>query len=221
MQTSKFSLLSLSLGLMLAAGCSKSNSDTTPPEPAMTEPTPAPVVQQTEPEPMPEPTPAAEQLPPAPPPLTDGEIAAIAKAANDEEIEHAKLAKTRAKDKRVKEFANMMLKDHGDANKRESALAKRGSITAIDSEASRKLTDDATARTETLKSAAKGAEFDRAYMDAQVQVHTMVLDMITNQMIPAATNPELKAELEAMRGVVEAHLVQAKDIQTALNQPSA
>ncbi len=221
MHTSKSSLLSLSLGLMLAAGCSKSNTDTSPPEPAMADPEPAPVVQQAEPEPVPEPTPAAEPQPPAPPPLTDGEIAAITKAVNDGELEHAKIAKSRAKDKRVKEFAKMMTKDHGDANKREDALSKRASITAIDNEASRKISDDAKARTETLNSAAKGAEFDRAYIDAQVQVHTMVLDMITNQMLPAAQNPELKVELEALRGTIEAHLVQAKDIQTALNQPSA
>ncbi len=71
MYTSKSSLLSLSLGLMLAAGCAKTSSDTTPPEPAMTEPAAPPVVLP-EPEPSPEPTPAAEQLQPAPPPLTDG-----------------------------------------------------------------------------------------------------------------------------------------------------
>ena len=45
---------------------------------------------------------------------------------------------------------------------------------------------------------------DSAYIDAQVQMHTMVLDMITTQMLPAAQNPELKAELEAMRGAIEA-----------------
>ncbi len=220
MNTSKFSLLSLSLGLMLAAGCSKTTTDTTPPEPAMTEPAPPPVVQ-TEPEPTPEPTPAAEPAPPAPPPLTDGEIAAISKAANDGEIEHAKLAKTKAKDKQVKAFAAMMAKDHADANKREAALVKRANITAIENETARKLMDDAKVRTEALNSAAKGPEFDRVYMDHQIQVHTMVLDMITNRMLPAAQNPELKAELEAMRASVEAHLTQAKEIQAALAPPAA
>ena len=77
MHTSKSSLLALSLGLMLAAGCSKTSSDTTPPEPVMTEPLPPPPVVQTEPTPPPEPTPAAEPMPPAPPPLSDGEIAAL------------------------------------------------------------------------------------------------------------------------------------------------
>lgn len=221
MHTSKSSLLALSLGLMLAAGCSKTSSDTTPPEPVMTEPLPPPPVVQTEPTPPPEPTPAAEPMPPAPPPLSDGEIAAISKAVNDGEIELSRLAKSKARDRRVKEFAAMMTKEHTEANKREDALARRASITAIENETSRKLGEDVKTRAEALKTTAKGPEFDRAYMDAQVQMHTMVLDMITTQMLPAAQNPELKAELEAMRGAVEAHLTQARDIQTSLTQPSA
>jgi putative membrane protein len=221
MNTSKSSLLTLSLGLTLAAGCSKTASDTTPPEPAMTEPTePTPVVA-TEPEPTPEPTPAAEPLPPVPPPLSDGQIVAIAMAANDEALEHAKIAKTKAKDRRVKAFAKLMSKDHSDANKREAALVERAGLTTLDSEASRKLVEDAKARTETLTSAAKGAEFDRAYIEAQVQVHTQVLDMIDNQMLPAAQNAELKAEIDALRGVIDAHLSEAREIQAALTQPSA
>lgn len=219
MHTTKFSLLTVSLGLMFAAGCSKSNSDTTPPEPAMTEPTePAPVVMA---EPTPEPEPAAAVEPPAPPPLTDGEIAAIAKAANDGEIEHAKLAKTKAKHKKVKAFAAKMAKDHGDANKREEALLKQANLSMVESEASRKLTEDAKVRTETLASAAKGAEFDRAYMETEVQMHTAVLDMLTNQMLPAAQNAELKAEVETLRAAVEAHLIEAKEIQAELTPPSA
>jgi putative membrane protein len=219
MHTTKFSLLTLSLGLMFAAGCSKSNSDTTPPEPAMTEPTePAPVVMA---EPTPEPEPVAEVEPPAPPPLTDGEIVAIAKAAHDGEIEHAKLAKTRAKHKKVKAFAAMLAKEHAEANKREGALIKRVEITLLDNEASRKLAEDAKVRTETLTSAGKGAEFDRAYMETQVQMHTTLLDMLTNRMLPAAQNPELKAEVEAMRAAVEAHLTEAKEIQAELTPPSA
>lgn len=220
MHTSKFTLLSLSLGLMLAAGCSRTSTDTTPPEPAMTEASQPEPVATPAPEPIPEPTPVVEE-PPAPPPLTDGEIVAIAVVVNDAEVEHAKLAKTKAKHKRVKEFASMMAKEHADANKREAALVQRAGLSAVESEASRKLSEDAKTRGEALKDVAKGAEFDRAYMQHQVEVHTMVLDMLTNQMVPAAQNAELKAEVEALRGSVEAHLGQAKEILEVLNQPTA
>lgn len=223
MQISKSTLLSLSFGMMLAAGCTKSSSDTTPPEPAVTTPPPS------DPAPAPEATPteaaapeaAKPEEPPAPPALTDAEIAAISKAANDGEIEHAKLAKTKAKDKKVKDFAAMMTKDHTEANKRQAALAKKAAIEPKESDLSKRLVEDAKTKGEALKAAPKGAEFDRAYIDGQVEAHTMVLDALDKQMIPAAQNPELKAELEKVRGAVEMHLNQAKEIQAGLTKPAA
>lgn len=220
MHLTKSILLTLPMTLLLAAGCKKDSADSAPPEPATTPaPTPEPLPV-AEPEPTPEPVAAAPEAPPAPP-LTDGEIAAISKAANDGEIEHAKLAKTMAKDKKVKDFAAMMVKDHGDANKRQTALAKKEKIEAKESDISKRLTDDASARTETLKATAKGAEFDRAYIAGQVEAHTAVLDLIDKQMLPAAQSPALKAELEKVRGAVELHLGQAKEIQAGLNPPAA
>ncbi len=225
MQISKSTLLSLSFGMMLAAGCTKSSSDTTPPEPAVTTPPPSDPA----PAEMPEATPtdaaapdaAKPEEPPAAPALTDAEIAAISKAANDGEIEHAKLAKTKAKDKKVKDFAAMMTKDHTDANKRQAALAKKAAIEPKESDLSKRLVEDAKTKGEALKNVAKGAEFDRAYIDGQVEAHTMVLDTLDKQMIPAAQNPELKAELEKVRGAVEMHLNQAKEIQAGLAKPAA
>jgi len=216
MHVTKSILLSLSLGSLLVAGCQKSNTDTVPPEPAVTTP----------PEPTPEPEPAAAAdadapaatpaPPPPPPPLADGESVAVAKAANDGEIETSKLAKTMAKDKKVKDFAAMMVKDHTAANKRHAALIKKAKIEAKDSELSNALTADAKTRVETLKGTEKGAAFDKAYIDAQVEMHTAVLSAIDTRMMPGVQNPDLKAELATTRAAVESHLNQVKEIQTAL-----
>ena len=226
MNATKSILLSLSIGSLLAAGCQKSSSDTVPPEPAMTSP---------EPESAPEPEPAvdaeaekaaadaaaANAAPPPPPPLADGEIATVTQAVNDGEIEHAKLAKTMAKDKQVKAFAAMMTKDHTAANKRQAALVKKAKIEPKDSDLSKRLTDDAMARAETLKGTEKGAAFDKAYIDAQVEMHTAVLSAIDTQLMPGVQSPELKSELEATRTTIEGHLNQAKEIQTALATPQS
>ncbi len=221
MHVTKSILLSLSIGSLLASGCNKSNSDTVPPEPAVTTPAPEPT-----PEPEPAVDPAAEKAaadaaaaaaaPPPPPPLSDAEIVVVAKAANDGEIEHAKLAKTKAKDKKVKDFAAMMSKDHTAANKRHAALIKKAKIEPKDSDLSKRLTDDAAAKAETLKAAEKGAAFDKAYIDSQVEIHTTVLGAIDTQLLPGVQNPDLKTELEAVRAAVEAHLNQAKEIQAGL-----
>lgn len=221
MHVTKSILLSLSIGTLLAAGCNKGNTDTTPPEPA-TSPDPAPTPEPVVAEPTPEPEPAAEPAPPpAPPPLSDAEIVAVTKAANDGEIEHGKLAKTMAKDKKVKAFAAMMVKDHTDANKRHEKLAKKAALTPTDSDLSKRLVDDAKAKAETLKGTEKGAAFDKAYIDAQVEMHTAVLSAIDTQLLPGAQNEELKAELTATRAKVEEHLNQAKEIQAGLAPAAA
>jgi predicted outer membrane protein len=59
-----------------------------------------------------------------------------------------------------------------------------------------------------------GAEFDRAYIDHQAMAHQKVLDMINQQMMPGATDPQVKQALEGARPVVEGHLQRAKDLQT-------
>ena len=215
MHVTKSILLTLSIGSLLAAGCQKSNTDTVPPEPATT-PEPAPAPEPVVAEPTPEPEPAAEPAPPAPPPLTDAEIAAVTKAANDGEIEHGKLAKTMAKDKKVKDFAAMMVKDHTAANKRQAALIKKAKIEAKENEMSTRLATDAQSRVETLKGLEKGAAFEKAYIDAQVEMHTTVLTAIDTQMMPGVQNPDLKAELTTMRTAVEGHLNMAKEIQAGL-----
>ncbi|HEY0133656.1 MAG TPA: DUF4142 domain-containing protein [Nannocystis sp.] len=223
MHVTKSILLALSIGTLLTGGCKKDSSDTAPPEPAVTTPPPA------DPAPAdPAPTDAAAgdaggdaaattpAAPPPPPPLADAEIAAVAKAANDGEIETSKLAKTMAKDKKVKDFAAMMVKDHTAANKRQASLIKKAKIEAKENEMSTRLTTDAKSRVDTLKGLEKGAAFERAYIDAQVEMHTTVLTAIDTQMLPGAQNPDLKAELTTMRTAVEGHLNMAKEIQTGL-----
>jgi len=215
MHVTKSILLTLSIGTLLAVGCKESNTDTVPPEPAVTTPPPAETVA----EPAPAEPAAAEPVaatPAPPPPLADAEIVAVTKAVNDGEIAHAKLAKTMAKDKKVKDFAAMMTKDHTAANKRHTALAKKAKLELKDSDLSKKLTDDANAKAETLKGMEKGAAFDKAYIDYQVEAHAAVLGAIDTRLMPGVQNPDLKAELEATRAKVEEHHNMAKEIQTGL-----
>ena len=223
MHVTKSILLALSIGTLLTGGCKKDNSDTAPPEPAVTTPAPADTAPVD-----PAPTDAAAgdaaggdaaatpAAPPPPPPRADAEIAAVVKAANDGEIETSKLAKTHAKDKKVKEFAAMMVKDHTAANKRQASLIKKAKIEAKDSDMSTRLAADAKSRVETLKGFEKGVAFEKAYIDAQVEMHTTVLTAIDTQMMPGVQNPDLKAELTTTRTAVEAHLNMVKEIQAGL-----
>ena len=56
------------------------------------------------------------------------------------------------------------------------------------------------------------AEVDLLYMETQVAVHTKVLETLDAILLPSADDTDLKAELEATRDEVKAHLDHAQEI---------
>jgi putative membrane protein len=136
--------------------------------------------------------------------LTDTEIAGVTEAANASEIEQAKIAE-------VKRFAGMMLMHHQQA---QTDLARLGIKTA-DSPVSIQL-DTASASTLDLLKNATG-DFDRVYIDSQVEAHRNVIALIDSQLLPSAKEPSLRAYLQKVRNQVEAHLQQAETQQQTLS----
>jgi putative membrane protein len=190
-----------------------------PPEPMPTDPAMTPAARITQATPEAETPPTAQSEPAEPASerqaLSDEQIAAITDAANDAEIEQAKLAQKSARNPRVKKFAAMMIKDHTQAKQKQKKLFNELSMAPSESPMSAQLKSDSQQKLEDLK-AVKGADFDRAYMDAQVDAHQKVLDALDNQLIPETDNQELKALLNEIRPKVAAHLAEARDIQQAL-----
>jgi len=147
--------------------------------------------------------------------LSDAQIAGITGAAHKGEIEQAKLAKKHSKNAKVKAFANQMIKQHTSAEKMEDAVTSKAGITPADSDTSTKITQMGS-DTMTQLQGLKGKEFDKAYVQAQVEAHTKVLDSLDNMLIPAAQNADLKAQLQKERPVVAAHLEHAKKLADSM-----
>ena len=61
-----------------------------------------------------------------------------------------------------------------------------------------------------------GADFDKAYVNAEVDLHQAVLDQLDNTLIPSAQNAELKSLLEQARPTISAHLDHAKSLKSKL-----
>ena len=205
-----------SLLSIAAVGCGKSTPE--PVAPLMADPPPPAAMEQplaTTPPPPPAETAATPPPPPAEKPLTDAQIAKIVTTANTGEIDQAKLALTKAKDAKVKKFAQMMIQHHTESNKNAEKILAKGSMTAEDNEVAQKLAADSKALVDSWKDL-KGADFDAAYMAAQVKQHQDVLAMFDAKLIPQAQNEDLKKELTAFRPKVESHLKEAQDIQGKL-----
>jgi putative membrane protein len=147
--------------------------------------------------------------------LRDAQIIKVADLVNASEVEQAKLAKTKAKNPQVQKFAAAMISQHTKAKQKGMQLSKAQSIMPEESRVAGELESKGAQTLQKLQDADKSV-FDVEYMTAQVQQHQEVLDMLTTQLIPSATDPKLKAELEATRTMVQRHLTDAQQIQRSL-----
>jgi putative membrane protein len=148
---------------------------------------------------------------------SDPQIAGIVVAANQIDIDAGKLAKSRSKNKEVKDFAQQMITDHSAVNKQAGALAKKLGVTPEDSDTTNSLKQGAADNIANLKKQ-KGAQFDKAYVDHEVTYHQQVLDAIDKLLIPSAQNAELKGLITKVRPAIATHLEHAKHLQASLGK---
>jgi putative membrane protein len=147
--------------------------------------------------------------------INDAQIASIVVTANQVDIDAGKLAASRATNPEVKKFAETMVTDHTGVNKSAVDLATKLKVTPEDNPTSQSLKSGGDANLAKLKTL-KGAEFDRAYIDHEVEYHQAVIDAIDKTLVPGATNQELKALLVKVRPAFVAHLEHAKHLQATL-----
>jgi putative membrane protein len=151
----------------------------------------------------------------AAPTLSDPQIAHVAVTANSIDSAAGAAARSKARNAQVKDFAQTMVRDHGAVNKQAVALAKKLNVTPQDNDVSKQLQQGAQ-QSQSELSGKSGADYDKAYIDHEVQYHQAVLDALDKTLIPEAQNGELKALLQQVRPNVAAHLDRAKKIQSSL-----
>jgi putative membrane protein len=147
--------------------------------------------------------------------VTDPQIAAIVVAANTVDIEAGKLAQSKTKNEKVKQFADTMVNDHTAVNKSAVELVTKLGVTPEESETSRALTASGE-QTRARLSGLSGKEFDREYIANEVAYHKLVIDAVDKTLIPNAQNAELKAALVNVRPALVAHLQHAEQLQVEL-----
>lgn len=149
------------------------------------------------------------------PEFTDPEIAMVMRVANLSEVREGELAREKAAEPSVRDFATMMITEHSAANSRTESEFFKKEITSVDSPLSRQLDAESGAATERMRALA-GHAFDRAYIERQVQVHQNVLNLIDTKLMPAAKKKIVKDQLTAMRKTVQDHLARAQRVTTTI-----
>lgn len=143
---------------------------------------------------------------------TDAEIAKIVEATNTGEIALAKLAKEKSNNPEVKKFADHMIMDHSENNKKSAEILKKNKMTPEESAKSVEMKANAE-MSKTKLQTLSGTEFDKAYISDQIATHEKVLKSFENEFIPSAKNDELKSLLTSTKPKIEGHLKHAKEIQ--------
>jgi putative membrane protein len=146
--------------------------------------------------------------------LTDPQIVGIVEAADDIDINYAKLALSKAKDKQVKDFAQQMITDHSAVQQAVRDLAAKLDVTPADSETDNSLKKQAEQITQKLQGL-KGKAFEKAYIDNEVAYHKAVINATKTVLVPSAQNVELKSALQGAEPLFEGHLQHAEGLQSA------
>ena len=146
---------------------------------------------------------------------TDPQIAHIAYTAGQIDIEAAKQALKKTKNKDVRAFADDMVKDHTAVNKQALALVKKLKVKPQDNPTSQALTKQAAAKRAELAKL-NGAAFDKAYVDNEVAYHKTVNNALETQLIPSAQNGELKSLLQTGLKIFEGHEQHAEHVASEL-----
>lgn len=164
--------------------------------------------------------PAATTPPTQPEPIAPGEMGApsqaealaLLAAVNEHEIAAAEQAREKQVEGEVMEYAETMHSEHSANLEATRGLADPAADIA-DSPRLEELRSSGQATLDRL-SALEGEEYARAYIDAMVQDHQKALDMLENELIPAAEDDAVRQHLTTTRDTVAAHLEQAQALQS-------
>jgi putative membrane protein len=146
---------------------------------------------------------------------TDPQIAHIAYTAGVIDITAAKQAITKASNKDVKAFAEDMVRDHEAVNKQALDLVKKLKVTPEDNDTSKALSKQAADKLAELAKL-KGAAYDKAYVANEVAYHKAVDSALETQLIPSASNAELKSLLQTGLKIFQGHEQHAEHVAAML-----
>ena len=149
----------------------------------------------------------------APAKMTDANIAAVLDAANESDSAFGALAVKKAKSADVKSFGRLMEGEHHALRAQGQQLVKKLNVTP-QPPANFDLPDKQRSAMTDLEGKS-GADFDKAYIDHEVNYHQQVLD-VAQKALGDAQNQELKDLIQKAAPVIQKHLDRAKEIQKKL-----
>ena len=147
--------------------------------------------------------------------MNDLEIAHTAYTAGGLDIRYAHLALALSETEAVRDFAQVMIRDHSAVNEAAGRLIAQLEVTPQDNPLSQALVAGAAEKRAEF-AALRGAEFDCAYARNELAYHQLVNKTVAESFVPAVTVAPLKALLEDALVTFRAHERHAQDMVEGL-----
>jgi putative membrane protein len=142
--------------------------------------------------------------------VDDPTIVAIFDAANTWDVQTGQLAESRGSTKAVRDFGAMLARDHKTVRQQGRDLAAKLHVTPTPPKdfALAKTHADAMEKLRGLH----GKAFDKAFLENEVAFHQAVVDAVSNTLLPATKNAELKDLEQKVAPAFVAHRDAAKNL---------
>jgi putative membrane protein len=146
---------------------------------------------------------------------TDANVVDVLTVANQGEVDYSQIGVDKATNASVKEFAQMMVKDHGAMLDAVKSLSTKLNVVPASNDKASDRKEESTKDITDLN-AKTGKDFDKEFMDEQVDMHQETLDLL-NDLDSRTTNADLKAAIAEAKPKVQAHLDQAKAVKDKMD----
>jgi len=143
----------------------------------------------------------------------DAQILGYTAAVSRGEIAEGNLASTKARHAEVKAFGQMMVKDHQAMLDEGMAFSTAHNVMADTTKGDvTEMMKDGQESLRDLKEKAAGADWDKAYLDHQIEEHEEVLGKLQDA-AKGTTNTDMQAMLVKATGKVQEHLTKARALK--------
>jgi putative membrane protein len=145
---------------------------------------------------------------------TDENIFALLDEANAGDSAAGALAVTKGTASAVRDYGRRMARDHHQLRGQGEALAKKLKVTPA-APADDPVAAASQKHMDNINSTAKGKDFDKAYIDGEVEIHKAVLELATKA-AAQTQNTELKNLIQKAAPIIKGHLDLAESVQKGL-----
>lgn len=144
---------------------------------------------------------------------SDGQILGFASAVDNGEIAEGKLASTKATNAGVKAFGRQLVTDHQMMMTEGKAFATKNNIMADTTKDDvMGMMKDGRDHLKELGEKAAGADWDKSFLDGEIDGHQKVLDRLQTA-ANGTSNADLRAMIVKASGKVQEHLTKAKALK--------